>query len=175
MFTLYNPITRDYWENTQFYILRHMNKGKWRWVGDVMCVECAKDRRAYAICDYIDEEAVPVAWVSLKRKRKWIAFEVEQTYVLKPYRGNRYAEKLYEAVVEDGQLLASGFCHTKYSKKLWARLVASDKLNIWAQDFHNLSRTSPVFEEDGKVICPDLDLYHEPYCAQDVRLLAWRK
>lgn len=173
MFTLYYQITRDYWENTQFFILRNMNKGKWRWVGDVMCVECSKTRRAYVICDYIDEEAVPIAWVSLKRK--WKAFEVEQTYVLKPYRGNGYAEKLYEAVVKDGQLLASGFCHTVHSKRLWARLIASNKLNIWAQDFHNLTKTSPVLEEDGKVICPNLELYHKPSAWQDVRLLAWRK
>ena len=92
---------------------------------------------------------------------------------MREYRGNGYADLLYEAAInKDNLILMSGWSHTKHSIKMWARFVANDTFNIWAQDINNLNRVSPVYEQDGKVVAFDLDLYHAPFQSQDIRLIA---
>jgi GNAT superfamily N-acetyltransferase len=167
-------ITRKYWGPAHRLFTRAINQGKWRWVDDmVVCITCSRSTIAYAVCDYINDELQPVGWIWLKRKRNWIAFEVQQLFIMREYRGNGYADLLYEAAInKDNLILMSGWSHTKHSTKMWARFVANDTFNIWAQDINNLNRVSPVYEQDGKVVAFDLDLYHAPFQSQDIRLIA---
>jgi len=178
MYILERSITKQYWEPTQTYLLSHMNRNRWSWVGSagVIRIRCSKNKLAYAVCDYFKEQFTPVGWIWLSRKPKWVAYEVQQTFVLKDYRGNGYAEKLYKAAINtDGLLLASGCSHTKYSTGLWSKFVREKTFNVWAQDFKNLNRISQVTEDDGKVSAFGIEVYHSPFASQDVRLLALRK
>jgi len=179
MYVLELAITKKYWEPTQEYLLSYIRRGRWDWVdgkGVIIRIDCSKNMRAYAVCNYLNGELTPVGWIWLVRKSGWVSYEVQQTFVMPAYRGNRYAEKLYMAAVNtDGLLLTSGCSHTKHSSKLWARLVAKETFNIWAQDLKNLSRTSQVYAEQGKVQGYTMDIYHPPFQRQDVRLIAQRK
>jgi len=178
MFVLERSITKAYWEPTQWYLIEHMRRG-WSWVGNtrVAKIECTKTGKAYAMLDVVNGACVPVGWIWLRRRAKWTAYEVHQTFVLKNYRGMGYAETMYKAAVNvDGVLLASGPSHTKYSAGLWRKFVRNSTFNVWAQDFKNLGRTSQVYLEDDKLVSTsNLDIYHLPYSWQDVRLVAQRK
>ena len=168
-------VTRQYWQAMYKYLRRKVHRGQIVSVTDeVVRVWCGVKNISYAILD----EDRPIAWVYLERQPGWVAWEVAQVFVFPAYRGNGYARKIYEAaVLIDGILLASGKTQGKDSRALWKKMIAENRLNIWACDFKNLKSTSEVFiDEDGNLEC-GLQIY-QPVKArtkEDVRLLAYRK
>ena len=173
MYLLERAITHAYWKPTQDYLRRRIKANRFREIGGTGVIEVhgGKCITSYVICD----EWEPIGWIYLKRRRTWAAWEVAQTFVLKDYRGNGYAERLYKTAINvDGVLLASGCSHTKFSMGLWKKFIKNKTFEIWAHDFRNVSSCAQVIYEDGEVLCA-LPLYHSPWGKQDVRLIASRR
>lgn len=163
-------LTWRYWKPTQRYILQLIVKGKFSHVGKTGVVKIASGNSlAYTII----EDGFPIAWVFMKRRPRWAAFEVHQTYVLQKHRRKGLAEKLYKVAINDGVILATGGAHTKYSKKMWAKFIERKLFRVWAHDFKDLSRTAEIEYDEG-LIC-GLPLYHPPSKSMDVRIVAIKK
>jgi hypothetical protein len=113
-----------------------------------------------------------MAWLMLKQRPGWTAWEVEQLWIFPAFRGQGLAKDLYRAVInDDGMLVASGKTHTKHSKALWESFVRRDFFTIWAHDFKNLSIRCPVYWDDG-----ELYSRHRLYGGKgDIRLVATTK
>lgn len=172
MYVIEQSITRAYWKPTQDYLRRRINANHFREVRNgVLEVFGGKYIRSYVICDGWE----PIGWVYLRRRKTWVAWEVSQTFVIKEYRGNRYAELLYRTAINDGGvLLASGCSHTKFSKGLWKKFIKDNAFDIWAQDFKNRNSCAQVIYEDGELHCA-IPLYHNVWDKYDVRLIAQGK
>lgn len=176
MYILEQSITSYYWKPTQDYLRRRICRGRYREVGNTGIFEVFGGKNgcttSYVLCDGLE----PIGWIYLRRNPNWVAYEVRQTFIVKDYRGNGYAEKLYKAAINtDGVLLASGCSHTKYSMGLWKKFLRKKMFNIWAHDFADLRKHAAVeIDRDGEIEC-DLDVYHDALGKQDVRLIAQRK
>lgn len=171
MENLNRALTWEYWLPTQKYILQRIVKRNFSHVGKTGVIKIESGNSlAYAV---VDDYGRPIAWVFLRRRPKWVAFEVHQTYVLQKHRRKGLAEKLYRAAVNDGIVLVSGGSHTKYSKKMWAKFIERKLFRVWAHDLKDLSRTAEIEYDEG-LIC-DLPLYHRPSNKMDVRIIAIRK
>lgn len=134
---------------------------------------------AYVAAVDIDNTMHVYGWLLLEKR--WMAYEVAQSFVFKPFRGDGWGRLLYISAIEDDVLLASGNQQTKAGRNLWKGLVKSDRFHIWAHDFKDLDRVADVvYDEDDDALWSTLKIY-EKYKrprkkqTEDIRLLAMRK
>lgn len=115
-------------------------------------------------------------WLYLIRTPRWVAYEVQQTFLFKHCRGQGLGPMLYKAAIDsDGLLLASGCSHTKFSRAMWKNFIKKKTFKIWAHDFLRLDKHSHVsIDEDDQFEC-DLDIYTKNPMLTDVRFIAEKR
>jgi GNAT superfamily N-acetyltransferase len=136
----------------------------------------------YAIFDKAPKGERPIAWLILKQRPGWWAWEVEQLMVFPQFRRQGLASKLYKAVINhDRCMLASGKTHTSHSKAMWESFIRQDLFNVWAHDFSDLQNFYQVcWDKESQEVVSQLSLYSPTYTRDkisknNVRLVAMRK
>lgn len=164
----------------QRYVLRCLKTGRCSVIGKTGVTRVPDYRDNPTVLSYaVLDEGQPVAWLKLKCKPGWAAFEVKHVWVEPEYRGCGLTESIYRAAINhDGIMIASGITQTKWARALWARFVRDDIFHIWAQDLNDLDRVAPVFYDEGEVYTSLPHLYTRDfkiYKKHDVRLIAVKK
>lgn len=185
MLTLRNAVTKHYSTLAYNYLCRRIVRQPSLLVARDICrIDMHSKRRRhhrdriYYTCTPNGE---PIAWLWLKQRKGWRAWEVAQIWIFPEHRGKGWAHRLYQAAINsDGILLSSGDLHTQYSQALWRSFIRKKLFNIWAQDFKNLKRRAIVeYDADADELECDLEIYCRPSAPgafrSDVRLLALKK
>lgn len=173
MLILEQSVTKQYWEAMADYLRRRIRSRRTRKVGRTGVIEVHGG--VYSTSYVVTNHSEPIAWLYLKARPGWAAYEVHQVFVQKEYRGQGLAQKLYKAAINtDGCLVASGPSHSKYSMGLWKKFIQDQTFNIWAHDFKNVQLRCPVQYEDGELMC-ELPLYTRIPGKHDIRLVAERR
>lgn len=125
--------------------------------------------------DFIDSRVL--GFVSLSLLKNWLAIETMILYVNPMWRRFGVAYKLYENILNDGQIVICGNQHNPKSRALWLKLLQDKRFVVWAHDVKNLDRTSDVWiDENNELIC-NLKLYvdikmKKRNMKEDIRLIA---
>lgn len=161
-----------------------LTKGK---IGIYKYFNKKKDQLEYFMIDHSIELKTPedfqvfnpsvMGLCVLAKLEGWSAIEVSILYVSPAFRRQGVATKLYDAILDDGQIVICGWSHNPKSRALWKKLAQDKKYVVWAQDMNDTDRISDVwFDDDGKMQC-DLKIYvdlkmKKDKMKEDVRLIA---
>lgn len=174
MIILEQSVTKPFWEATRDYLRRRVQLERFRKVGRTGVIEIPGGRYTTTYAIVLEDE--PIAWLYLRARPGWAAFEVRQVFSHKDFRGQGLAQRLYKAAINtDGCLVASGPSHSKYSMGLWKKFIKNRTFNIWAHDFNNVRLRCPVeVDEDGELEC-EFPVYQRLPGKHDIRFVAEKK
>jgi len=189
MIMLERSVTHLHWENPYRFLARRHREGWSRKAATIrghtvwMVQGMGLGHRVYyAIFDKAPKGERPIAWLILKQRPGWWAWEVEQLMVFPQFRRQGLASKLYKAVINhDRCMLASGKTHTSHSKAMWESFIRQDLFNVWAHDFSDLQNFYQVcWDKESQEVVSQLSLYSPTYTRDkisknNVRLVAMRK
>jgi GNAT superfamily N-acetyltransferase len=144
-----------------------------------------RDQVEYFMIDYSIELSTPedfqsfcpafMGFCALSYLEDWAAIETSILYVSPNFRRMGVAEQLYDAILDDGQIVICGWSHNPKSRALWKKMMSNPKYVIWAQDMNDIDRISDVwFDEEDEMVC-NLKVYVDikvKTCKEDVRLVA---